>query len=133
MPEDDERTESEDLFEDLDKFFAPIQDVDWPEPSKSPDAPPERPKEPEREPAANEEEPTEPAEAGRGSTMAFESQPQLLEKLGIKARKAQSARRTTSSTARSAVAFVVEASTPTHDSDQPAAYSGNGVAPVGSR
>ena len=28
----------EDLFEDLDKFFAPIQDVDWPE--NSPAAPP---------------------------------------------------------------------------------------------
>ena len=75
MPEDDERTESEDLFEDLDKFFAPIQDVDWPEPSKSPDAPPERPKEPEREPEANEEEPADPAEAGRGSTMTFETSP----------------------------------------------------------
>ena len=35
MPEDDERTEGEDLFEDLDKFFAPIQDVDWPEPKKA--------------------------------------------------------------------------------------------------
>ena len=34
MPEDDERTEGEDLFEDLDKFFAPIQDVDWPEPTR---------------------------------------------------------------------------------------------------
>lgn len=27
----EEREEREDLFEDLDKFFAPIQDVDWPE------------------------------------------------------------------------------------------------------
>ena len=26
-------SEGEDLFEDLDKFFAPIQDVDWPETS----------------------------------------------------------------------------------------------------
>ena len=34
MPEDEERTEGEDLFEDLDKFFAPIQDVDWPESSE---------------------------------------------------------------------------------------------------
>jgi phosphatidate cytidylyltransferase len=33
---DDERTEGEDLFEDLDKFFAPIQDVDWPEHSPTP-------------------------------------------------------------------------------------------------
>jgi phosphatidate cytidylyltransferase len=28
---DDKREGSDDLFEDLDKFFAPIQDVDWPE------------------------------------------------------------------------------------------------------
>jgi phosphatidate cytidylyltransferase len=34
VPEDEERTEGEDLFEDLDKFFAPIQDVDWPESSE---------------------------------------------------------------------------------------------------
>lgn len=34
MPEDEDRTEGEDLFEDLDKFFAPIQDVDWPESSE---------------------------------------------------------------------------------------------------
>ena len=32
MP-DDER-ESDDLFEDLDKFFAPIKDVDWDEPEE---------------------------------------------------------------------------------------------------
>ena len=69
MPEDDERTEGEDLFEDLDKFFAPIQDVDWPEPKKA-GGPPERPHEPE-EPAAKAE--AEAAEAGRGSTVAFET------------------------------------------------------------
>ena len=34
MPEDEKGTEGEDLFEDLDKFFAPIQDVDWPESSE---------------------------------------------------------------------------------------------------
>jgi phosphatidate cytidylyltransferase len=35
VPEDEERDgEGEDLFEDLDKFFAPIQDVDWPESSE---------------------------------------------------------------------------------------------------
>jgi phosphatidate cytidylyltransferase len=34
VPEDEERTEGEDLFEDLDKFFAPIQDVEWPESSE---------------------------------------------------------------------------------------------------
>ena len=33
MPEGENR---EDLFEDLDKFFAPIQDVDWPESTTSP-------------------------------------------------------------------------------------------------
>jgi phosphatidate cytidylyltransferase len=72
VPEDDERTEGEDLFEDLDKFFAPIQDVDWPEP-KPAGGPPERPQEPgTEEPAAEDESP----EAGRGSTMAFETTPE---------------------------------------------------------
>ena len=37
MP-DDER-DSEDLFEDLDKFFAPIEDVDWDEPEEGAAAP----------------------------------------------------------------------------------------------
>jgi phosphatidate cytidylyltransferase len=38
---DDEGRErrGEDLFEDLDKFFAPIQDVDWPEEGSEPGAP----------------------------------------------------------------------------------------------
>jgi phosphatidate cytidylyltransferase len=40
VAEGEGRNEGEDLFEDLDKFFAPIQDVDWPEAS-----------EPKREPA----------------------------------------------------------------------------------
>ena len=35
---DDKRDGSDDLFEDLDKFFAPIQDVDWPE-SDDPEPP----------------------------------------------------------------------------------------------
>ncbi len=40
MP-DDKRDGSDDLFEDLDKFFAPIQDVDWPEPdAPEPTTPP---------------------------------------------------------------------------------------------
>jgi phosphatidate cytidylyltransferase len=85
VPEDDERTEGEDLFEDLDKFFAPIQDVDWPEPSRRADAPPAeaspgRPRVPEREPEeaehapeAAEEMPVEPAGAGRGSTTGKET------------------------------------------------------------
>jgi phosphatidate cytidylyltransferase len=69
VPEDEEKTEGEDLFEDLDKFFAPIQDVDWPESSEpaTPQATPVRPQEPQREPE-------EPAEAGRESTMAFETE-----------------------------------------------------------
>jgi phosphatidate cytidylyltransferase len=35
---DDKRDGADDLFEDLDKFFAPIQDVEWPEP-EAPDEP----------------------------------------------------------------------------------------------
>ncbi len=31
----DDKRDGDDLFEDLDKFFAPIQDVDWPEPGAS--------------------------------------------------------------------------------------------------
>jgi hypothetical protein len=62
--------------------------------------------------------------------LAFERRPQLLEKLGIKKRGTRAATRTPGSVAPSAVALGVEASTPTHDSDQPASYSGNGLAPV---
>ncbi|MGH2637216.1 MAG: hypothetical protein ACRDHU_13865, partial [Actinomycetota bacterium] len=65
MAEGEGRTDGgEDLFEDLDKFFAPIQDVDWPE-TKEPArrAPPSDPAEPgpegEGEPGA-EPEPTGP-------------------------------------------------------------------------
>ena len=29
----DDKRDGDDLFEDLDKFFAPIKDVDWDEPS----------------------------------------------------------------------------------------------------
>jgi phosphatidate cytidylyltransferase len=83
VPEDEQGTEGEDLFEDLDKFFAPIQDVDWPESSsegkgsgatKGSDLP--------VEPAPTEPAPTEPEQpepepdAGRSSTMAFETQPE---------------------------------------------------------
>jgi phosphatidate cytidylyltransferase len=49
----------EDLFEDLDKFFAPIQDVDWPETSEPlarPASGPPEPAEPER-PTEEVEEP----------------------------------------------------------------------------
>jgi phosphatidate cytidylyltransferase len=38
VPEDEERGQGEQLFEDLDKFFAPIQDVDWPESTDDPSA-----------------------------------------------------------------------------------------------
>ncbi len=74
MPEDEERTEGEDLFEDLDKFFAPIQDVDWPESSEGKGseqaAGPERRDEPPRvEPEQPEGEP----DAASRSTMAFET------------------------------------------------------------
>jgi phosphatidate cytidylyltransferase len=36
VPEDEERGQGEQIFEDLDKFFAPIQDVDWPESTDDP-------------------------------------------------------------------------------------------------
>ena len=39
MPEGDQGNKDE-LFEDLDKFFAPIQDVEWPEPEAPQEAPP---------------------------------------------------------------------------------------------
>ena len=32
---DDKRDGGDDLFEDLDKFFAPIKDVDWDEPASA--------------------------------------------------------------------------------------------------
>ncbi|MEX2407345.1 MAG: phosphatidate cytidylyltransferase [Actinomycetota bacterium] len=58
-------TESgEDLFEDLDKFFAPIQDVDWPETSD-----PSAPKEGSHE-ASEDDEVSPSAEEGPGSAEA---------------------------------------------------------------
>ena len=87
MPEDEEGTEGEDLFEDLDKFFAPIQDVDWPESSegtgsgttqaadRSQEPAPAEPKPPEPEPPEPEQPEREP-DAARSSTMAFETQPE---------------------------------------------------------
>ncbi len=74
MPDDENRTEGEDLFEDLDKFFAPIQDVDWPESSQGKEGAEQRepapaPQEPETEAEAETE-----AEPARRSTMAFEVQ-----------------------------------------------------------
>jgi phosphatidate cytidylyltransferase len=60
VAEDEGREEHEDLFEDLDKFFAPIQDVDWPEAAEPPEGrrPPEDARE-EPQPA----QPAQPAEA----------------------------------------------------------------------
>lgn len=63
--------------------------------------------------------------------LAFQNWPQFLEKLGIKARRARAATHTPVSAAPSAVAFAVEASTPAHDSDQPARR--NGRATISSR
>ena len=40
MPEGGDQGNKDELFEDLDKFFAPIQDVEWPEPEAPQAAPP---------------------------------------------------------------------------------------------
>ncbi len=74
MAEDEGREDREDLFEDLDKFFAPIQDVDWPESeaptgsaaASAPSEPEVVPTEPSEEPASLEAEtsgPTQPEPA----------------------------------------------------------------------
>ena len=83
MADDQRRGEGEDLFEDLDKFFAPIQDVDWPEPTEPvvrvPDEEQEIPRDPKEgsEPAASA--PSEPGggeepEPARGSRVAVEAE-----------------------------------------------------------
>ncbi len=73
MAEGEGRTDGgEDLFEDLDKFFAPIQDVDWPESTEPLAAPATTEPEPAAERAEAPEEPIriedlpedEPADAG---------------------------------------------------------------------
>jgi len=71
VAEDERRGEGEELFEDLDKFFAPIQDVDWPEPSKpSPaGASPDRERD---EPEAEEPDRPEPAEVPRSAPAEIE-------------------------------------------------------------
>jgi phosphatidate cytidylyltransferase len=69
---DDER-ESDDLFEDLDKFFAPIKDVEWDEPEEAP-PPLETPGE-EHVTVRGEPEPVvtvPPAAGGASGTAAFE-------------------------------------------------------------
>jgi phosphatidate cytidylyltransferase len=73
VPEDEDRNEGEDLFEDLDKFFAPIQDVDWPETSEGTSseqaASTERRDEPSR---VEPQQPEDESDAAGPSTMAFE-------------------------------------------------------------
>jgi phosphatidate cytidylyltransferase len=63
---------SDDLFEDLDKFFAPIQDVDWPEPSEekheAPPAPPAAP--PPSQAAQPTAQPPEPPAESEPEPMA---------------------------------------------------------------
>jgi len=82
VPEDEEGTEGEDLFEDLDKFFAPIQDVDWPESSEGTGSGTTQAADRSQEPAPAEPKPPEPEQperkpdAARSSTMAFETQPE---------------------------------------------------------
>jgi phosphatidate cytidylyltransferase len=50
--------EGEDLFEDLDKFFAPIQDVEWPDTTESAPSTPARAEEPRDEAPSHEPEDT---------------------------------------------------------------------------
>jgi hypothetical protein len=64
--------------------------------------------------------------------MAFEGQPQLLEKLGIKARKKRAAR-TPAAAAHSEVAFAADAPTLVHESQPPAPERRNGRATATSR
>ena len=72
MAEDEDRTEGEELFEDLEKFFAPIQDVDWPESSEAKDPDPRR----DEPPAARGQETDAELEPSRRSTMGFETEPE---------------------------------------------------------
>jgi phosphatidate cytidylyltransferase len=74
---------SDDLFEDLDKFFAPIQDVDWPEPSEEKQAqPPAAPSEPPAERWASSDEDTgilgEPLAGEPEARSEAEGEPEVL-------------------------------------------------------
>ena len=74
MPEDEKRNgEGEDLFEDLDKFFAPIQDVDWPESSEGKGSEQAAGTEHRDEPSRVEPEQQEGESDATRSTMAFET------------------------------------------------------------
>jgi phosphatidate cytidylyltransferase len=77
VPEDEDRTEGEDLFEDLDKFFAPIQDVDWPESSEGKGSEQAAGTEGRDEPSpVDPEQPRGDADAARRSTAGFETRPE---------------------------------------------------------
>ncbi|MGH7372466.1 MAG: hypothetical protein ACREJK_11560, partial [Candidatus Methylomirabilales bacterium] len=72
-----EGEKKDDLFEDLDKFFAPIQDVDWPE--TTPARPGHEPEAPEEtaaldEPVTGQEE-EEPAAENEGRGPKSEEEP----------------------------------------------------------
>ena len=80
MPDDEH--ESDDLFEDLDKFFAPIKDVEWEEPEEA--ASPAGPPGEEHVSVRDEPEPvvTVPpaaAETTGGSHAAFEDEDEVDE------------------------------------------------------
>jgi len=65
VADDEGREDREDLFEDLDKFFAPIQDVDWPEavePSSTTEPPGPAPEAPATPAEPAPEEPVPPTE-----------------------------------------------------------------------
>ncbi len=67
MADDERRGEGEELFEDLDKFFAPIQDVDWPEPSQPVIRVPDEDQEIARDPKeGSEPAPASPESGGSG-------------------------------------------------------------------
>ncbi len=70
MPESENK---DDLFEDLDKFFAPIQDVDWPE-TRTPEGPTEEPPAGEVAPPAGHAAPEE-REAAEVTEPMFEPPP----------------------------------------------------------
>lgn len=90
----EDREGREDLFEDLDKFFAPIQDVDWPETVEPAEGEAPAPAAPQREPGPGEAlfgergpEPEEPAPRAEGETPAEPAQEpeEEPEKEGIEA------------------------------------------------
>ncbi len=78
MGEGEQQGGSDDLFEDLDKFFAPIKDVDWPEPDETPA--PARAATASQEhvsvrPPGSSPEPGEPVAPDRGPEAASQPEP----------------------------------------------------------